>query len=75
MVNDVWFVLLETHLIAWFNTRVMLHQSGLEAAYVTTYVEDYLDAMDALPSQVQPHLSEVCRLDIECRGNVFNCYH
>uniref|UniRef100_A0A914XPV4 Inhibitor of growth protein n=1 Tax=Plectus sambesii TaxID=2011161 RepID=A0A914XPV4_9BILA len=46
----------------------MLNAAGLEASYVATYTEDYLDACENLPNAVQPHLSEVRRLDVECLG-------
>lgn len=46
----------------------MLHNPALEASYVTTYVQDYLDGLENLPNLIQPHISEIKRLDVENTG-------
>ena len=42
----------------------MLHNPALEASCVTTYVEDYLDALDNLPNLIQPFVSKIKELDL-----------
>lgn len=43
----------------------MMNQIAIEALYSGTYLEDYLDAMDNMPADLQRHVSRLKEIDGE----------
>lgn len=49
----------------------MLNQAAVEALCSATYLENYLDAMENLPDDLQRVVTQLRELDIQCKGRVY----
>ena len=46
----------------------MLNQVAVEALYSATYVENYLDAVENLPDEIQRYITRIREIDVKHRS-------
>lgn len=49
----------------------MLNQVAVEALYSATYVENYLDAVENLPDEIQRYITRIREIDVKHRSKTF----